>query len=424
MQNDSLTGLMQFEDFLSMAGVVVCENKHAYIIAAVDISDFHFININYGYDVGDEVLCDIAEFIKMYLPNMIYACRSHSDHFILLINTENIDSERVLRETQRLKVRLKEIISSHVEGISPNINVGIYFVQSGETNIIAAVDKANVARRTSKGNYKLPCVVYSEHLMDLKESNAKILPIFDDSFRNEAIRVYLQPKISSETKKAVGAEALSRLIDAKGEIIPPARFIAALEKTGKIVELDFYVLTYVCKLIRKWLNKGIEPIVISFNLSRTHFYSATLFEDICRIVEEYDVPPQYLEIEVTESVFFESQDMIVNKVKQFRDYGFKVSVDDFGTGYSSLSLIGVLPVDVVKLDKSFVKESLKSPRGSDIMRGLINILNEIHLEIVCEGVETKEEEKAINDAGCDEIQGFLYDRPIPSDEFEAKYIKS
>ncbi len=424
MQNDSLTGLLGFEDFLSLAGAVICDNSKAYLIAAADVSDFHFININHGYDTGDAVLCDIADFIKLYLPNVVYACRSHSDHFIALINIENIDSERVFNETYRLKERLKEIISKRAEGISPNINVGIYFVQSEETNIIAAVDKANVARRTSKGNYKLPCVVFSEHLMDIKENSAKILPLFDDSFRNEAIRVYLQPKISSETKKVVGAEALSRLIDAEGNVIPPAKFIAALEKTGKIVELDFYVLTYICKLIRKWLDNGIEPITISFNLSRMHFYSKTLVEDIFELVEKYNVPPQYLEIEVTESVFFEAQDLIVRKVKELRDYGFKVSVDDFGSGYSSLSLIGVLPVDVVKLDKSFVKESLKSPKGSDIMRGLINILNEIHLEIVCEGVETKEEEKVINDCGCDEVQGYLYDRPIPTDEFEAKYIKA
>ena len=139
--------------------------------------------------------------------------------------------------------------------------------------------------------------------------------------------------------------------------------------------------------------------------------------------EQYNVPPQYIEIEVTESIFFEAQEMIVSKVNKLREYGFKVSVDDFGTGYSSLSLIGVLPVDVVKLDKSFVKESLRSERGNDIMKGLIRILNEIHLEIVCEGVETEEEERVVSSYGCSEIQGYLYDKPIPSDEFENKYIK-
>ena len=421
--NDSLTGLLQFEDFLSLAGAVICNQDKAYLIAAADVSDFHFINSNYGYDTGDDVLRKIAEFLTMYLPNMVYCCRSHSDHFIALICIENVDTERILQETQRLKERLKLIIADTAKGISPNLNVGIYFVRKEDSNIIDIVDKANIARRTNKGNYNIPCVVYSEHLMDIKENNAKVLPLFENSFRNEAIRVYLQPKISSETKKVVGAEALSRLIDSDGNVIPPANFIAALEKTGKIVELDFYVLSFICKLIRKWIDEGIEPITISFNLSRIHFYSNTVVEDICKLAEEYNVPPQYIEIEVTESVFFEASEMIVKKVNALRDYGFKVSVDDFGTGYSSLSLIGVLPVDVVKLDKSFVKESLKSSRGSDLMKGIIKILNEIHLEIVCEGVETEEEASVISGYGCDEMQGYLFDKPIPYDEFESKYIK-
>ncbi len=423
MQNDSLTGLLTFEDFLSQAGVAICERGKAYMFAAADITDFHFININYGYDTGDELLRDAAEFIRIYLPNVVCACRSHSDHFLMLISVQNVEYERVMNEVQRLKERVKEMISKRAPDISPNINVGLYYVSPGESNVVAAVDKANIARRTNKGSYNIPCVVFSEHLMDIKENSAKILPIFDDSFRKESIRVYLQPKISSETKKIIGAEALSRLVDDAGNIIPPSRFIAALEKTGKIVELDFYVLSFICKLIRKWINEGVEPITISFNLSRMHFYSPTVVEDIIKLAEEYNVPPQYLEIEVTESVFFEAQEMIVKKVEQLRDYGFKVSVDDFGSGYSSLSLIGVLPVDVVKLDKSFVKESLKSPRSGDLMKGLIRILNEIQLEIVCEGVETAEEEKMINEYGCDEVQGYLYDKPIPTDEFESKYIK-
>ena len=420
---DSITGLLGFEEFLSQAGAIICCDGKQYLIGALDIADFHYINIECGYDTGDAVLRKIAESLNLFLPNMALCCRSHSDHFISLVCVENIDSERVMHEVQRLKNVLKDIIAAETKGVSPNINVGIYYPEKNETNIIAAVDKANIARRTCKGNYNLPCVVYSEHLMDIKENSAKILPIFDDSFRNEAIRVYLQPKISSETKKAVGAEALSRLIDSDGNVIPPSKFIAALEKTGKIVELDFYVLTFVCKLIRKWIDDGLEPITISFNLSRIHFYSQSVFEDICALAEKYNVPPQYIEIEVTESLFSEASELIVSKVNRLRDYGFKVSIDDFGTGYSSLSLIGVLPVDVVKLDKSFVKESLKTDRGNELMRGLIRILNEIHLEIVCEGVETEEEERVVSSYGCNEIQGYLYDKPIPSDEFENKYIR-
>ncbi|MBP5605013.1 MAG: EAL domain-containing protein [Ruminiclostridium sp.] len=420
--SDSITGLLDFEEFLSQAGAIIINDPKSYIIAAVDIGDFHYINTACGYDVGDAILKDMADFLRLFLSKMLLCCRSHSDHFIGLINIENMDSGFILSEVQRLKLLLKEIISKNAKGISPNLNVGLYFLHDGETNIVAAVDKANIARRTSKGNYNLPCVVYSEHLMDLKENSAKILPLFDDSVRNESIRIFLQPKISAETKKIVGAEALSRLIDENGNVIPPEKFIGALEKTGKIVDLDFYVLEYVCKLIRKWLDNGIEPITISFNLSRVHFLNENIVDDICRLSKKYNVLPQYIEIEVTESFFSELSEKTIAKINLLRDYGFKVSVDDFGTGYSSLSMIGLLPIDVVKLDKSFVQESLRSARGNDLIKGIIKILNEIHVEIVCEGVETKEEEKIVASYGCDEIQGFLYDKPIPTDEFENKYI--
>ena len=286
------------------------------------------------------------------------------------------------------------------------------------------MDKANVARRTGKGNYSIPCVVYSEHLMDMKENSAKIIPIFDDSFRNQRILVFLQPKICSETRKIMGAEALSRLVDKDGKIISPALFIPALEKTGKIVDLDFYVLSFVLKLIRSWLDKGTEPVPISFNLSRIHFYNEKLVEHILQLTDRYNVPHKYVEIEVTESVFFEEEQLIISKVEKLREHGFKVSVDDFGAGYSSLNLIGILPVDIIKLDRGFVKDSLKTKRGNDIIKGLIKILNEIELDIVCEGVETREEEKIMSDYGCKEVQGFLYDKPIPVNEFEKKYLEA
>lgn len=222
----------------------------------------------------------------------------------------------------------------------------------------------------------------------------------------------------------MGAEALSRLVDKDGKIISPAVFIPALEKTGRIVDLDFYVLSFVLKLIRSWLDKGIEPVPISFNLSRIHFYNENLVENIMELTERYNVPAKYVEIEVTESVFFEEEHLIIDKVEKLREHGYKVSVDDFGAGYSSLNLIGILPVDIIKLDRGFVKDSLKTKRGNDIIKGLIKILNEIELDIVCEGVETAEEEKIISDYGCKEVQGFLYDRPIPVNEFEKKYLEA
>ncbi|MBQ7834363.1 MAG: EAL domain-containing protein [Ruminiclostridium sp.] len=424
MQKDLVTGLMKFEDFLAEAQYIVRNGEKKHLILAFDVCDFHYINNQYGYDKGDLILKDIGEVISGVGDFVILCCREYSDHFVCLCSYDGDENSFINVKLKEIELIFTEKFEDNEKDIYLNLNFGVYFFNNREESIISAVDKANVARRTGKGNHNIPCVVYSEHLMDIKENSAKIIPVFNDSFKNERILVYLQPKICSETQMLVGAEALSRLVDKDGNMISPALFIPALEKTGKIVELDFYVLNFILKLIRSWLDKGIEPVTISFNLSRIHFFSDSIVDDIIGMAEYYKVPAKYVEIEVTESVFFEEENVIIEKVEKLREYGFKVSVDDFGAGYSSLNLIGVLPVDIIKLDKGFVKGSLKTKRGNDVIKGLIKILNEIELDIVCEGVETKEEETIISNYGCKEIQGYLYDRPIPVSEFEKKYLEA
>lgn len=424
MNKDRISGLLKFEDFLAEAQYVIRDTDRSFLILAFDISDFHYVNNQFGYDTGDAVIRDMSEKIAVMDDFVLMSCREYSDHFVCLCCCDGYTSEMVLEKLSAYRKAVSDIADKRIDGFPLNLNFGVYYINDREEYIISAVDKANVARRTGKGNYSIPCVVYSEHLMDMKENSAKIIPIFDDSFRNQRILVFLQPKICSETRKIMGAEALSRLVDKDGKIISPALFIPALEKTGKIVDLDFYVLSFVLKLIRSWLDKGTEPVPISFNLSRIHFYNEKLVEHILQLTDRYNVPHKYVEIEVTESVFFEEEQLIISKVEKLREHGFKVSVDDFGAGYSSLNLIGILPVDIIKLDRGFVKDSLKTKRGNDIIKGLIKILNEIELDIVCEGVETREEEKIMSDYGCKEVQGFLYDKPIPVNEFEKKYLEA
>ena len=279
-----------------------------------------------------------------------------------------------------------------------------------------------MARRSVKGNYSVPWAVYNRKIQESNESDAKIIPIFNKALEDKSILVYFQPKMSVKENMVVGAEALTRLQDEDGNIIPPALFISILENSGKILELDWYVMRFVFAKIREWLNNGKKPIKVSVNLSKLHFYHDNLVGDIISEFDKYHISPEYIEFEVTESVFFEEAQLIINKIEKLRERGFRVSVDDFGAGYSSLNLIGILPVDIIKLDKGFIKNSLGNQKGKYIIKGLISILNEIDMDIVCEGIETKEEEQIVSEFGCDSMQGFLYDRPIPIEEFEQKYI--
>ena len=305
---------------------------------------------------------------------------------------------------------------------SVHLNTGVCVIDDFDEQITSIIDKANIARRSVKGNYSVPFAMYTKKLQELKEAESRLIPIFEKALENDEILVYMQPKISVTKGKICGAEALTRLIDDDGKIVPPDIFIPVLENSGKVLDLDWYVMKHVFRKIQEWVAEGRDVVTVSINISKIHFYHDSLVEDIIEEFEKYNISPDYVEFEVTESVFFEESELIIDKIEKLRAYGFKISVDDFGAGYSSLNLIGILPVDIIKLDKGFIKNSLNNRKGMDIIKGLIRILNEIEMDIVCEGIETKDEERVVYEFGCDSMQGFLYDKPIPIGDFESKYI--
>lgn len=423
MERDKLTGLLLFNDFLAEASdrLAECDERDTMLVISIDITKFKYINRLYGYEAGDRLIQQLAEICVMQ-DGYVVACRPYSDHIVSLFNIGTLSWEEF---EERLKKIQDDFVAQHkieFPKASLHLNTGVHVIESRYENIASAIDKANVARRSVKGNYSVPCARYNQKIEETKEGDAKIIPIFDKALEEKLILVYFQPKVSVSENAVVGAEALTRLRDEDGSIIPPDLFISVLENSGKILELDWYVMRYVFAKVRQWLDEGKTPKRVSINLSKLHFYYDNLVTDIIAEFDSYNISPEYIEFEVTESVFFEEAQLIINKIEKLRERGFRVSVDDFGAGYSSLNLIGILPVDIIKLDKGFIKNSLGNKKGKNIIKGLISILNEIDMEIVCEGIETKEEEKIVYEFGCDSMQGFLYDRPIPVEDFERKYV--
>ncbi|MCR4647678.1 MAG: EAL domain-containing protein [Lachnospiraceae bacterium] len=420
---DKLTGLYFFDDFIKVASdeLEKAKSDNLYILISSDFSKFKYINRVYSYVAGDKLIKDLADAFCAQ-EECIVACRPYSDHIIGLFS---VKSDEWSVEKERLKKLAEDFCKSHKKEYSKtsvHLNIGICMVEDTNEAVTSIIDKANIARRSVKGNYSVPYCVYTSKLQMIKEAESRLIPIFEDALENKDILVYMQPKISVKKGCIKGAEALTRLEDEEGRIVPPDIFIPVLENSGKVLDLDWYVMVYVFEKIREWLDEGREVVPISVNLSKLHFYHDSLVEDIIAEFEKYNIPAKYVEFEVTESVFFEEAELIIDKIEKLRQYGFKISVDDFGAGYSSLNLIGILPVDIIKLDKGFIKNSLNNKKGMDIIKGLIRILNEIELDIVCEGIETKAEEKIVYEFGCDSMQGFLYDKPIPINSFEDKYI--
>lgn len=423
METDKLTGLLLFDGFLDFAKDYLAKSNtddHIAIIST-DLSKFKYINRVYGFTSGDKLIRKLAE-LFMGKEECVAACRPYSDHIVGLFNLKDKDVRECVECVRLLQNSFVAENKADYSKASIHLNTGIYEIVDRKEEISSALDKANIARRSVKGNYSVPCAIYTKEMQERREGDEKIIPLFEKAVEERSILVYFQPKVSVSERCVVGAEALTRLQNEDGSIIPPDVFIPVLESSGKILELDWYVMRFVFSKIRDWLDEGKKPQKISVNLSKIHFYYDTLVDDIIREFEKHQISPEYVEFEITESVFFEEADLIISKIERLREYGFKVSVDDFGAGYSSLNLIGILPVDIIKLDKRFVKNSLGNKKGKDIIKGLISILNEIDMDIVCEGIETKEEERIVYEFGCDSMQGYLYDRPIPVSDYEKKYI--
>ena len=424
MANDKLTNLLFYDDFKEEVGKVISEtNNNRYILMSGNISNFKYINNIYGYEQGDYLLKAVADFFITDSENCIVGCRMHSDRFLSLVRMHESNEEEVMETVDRLITRFLDKISSDFPLANIHLNCGAYIVNKEDKNVSEIVDKAEMARKSAKDNYLTSLVFYNEEIEERARMEREMIPMFERALKDNRILVYLQPKVAIESGHIIGAEALVRMLDDNGKIVPPMSFIPILERTGMIIKLDFCVLDQVCALIRKWIDNGIKPIRVSVNLSRFDFQEDGSWEQMLQKIKSFDIPREYLGFEVTETILYDDVDFIINNLRQLRAKGHKVSMDDFGSGYSSLNTVGLMPIDIIKFDRGFVQNSINNQKGLDIMTGLVDIFNKINLEVICEGVETEEEEKTIQQCGCDYVQGYFHDRPLPIPEFEGKYMK-
>jgi EAL domain-containing protein (putative c-di-GMP-specific phosphodiesterase class I) len=220
------------------------------------------------------------------------------------------------------------------------------------------------------------------------------------------------------------AEALVRWVHPKEGMISPARFIPLFERNGFIVRLDHYVWEEVCRLLAEERDKLGRVVPVSVNVSRLDFYDENLLEFFMGLMKKYDLEPWMIKLEVTESAYTDNPQQIMTMMRRFQDAGFKFLMDDFGSGYSSLSMLRNLPVDILKIDMKFVQEIVTSFRAAKIMEHMVQLAHDIHMEVVIEGVETKEQVEFLQEIGCDEIQGYYFSKPMSKDEYIERLAES
>lgn len=419
---DEVTGLLKYDKFKEVAQTLLNQSSEnvRYAIVSTDFAHFKYFNEVYGFRSGDEVLKDFAGLVAKHNPRAVAACRDYADNFLIMVTVK--DEESLLSNISNYNKTFMTTQNERYMDSKLELCSGAYIITNPEAGIVQALDNANTARKILKEKGCTGILLFEPSMRVNRMREIAMLHMLEEAIDNSEFRLYLQPKFSLETGKLVGAEGLSRWEKPDGEIVTPNEFIPPLEKSGKIVQLDFYMYETVLRLQRKWKNAGYPVVPISVNLSRHHIKDEQLVEKLVGLLEVYGVESDLVEIEITESAFIEDQAALIELMKEIKQRGFGVSIDDFGTGYSSLSMLTELPADIVKLDKEFLKHS-----DSDVTKGMLNnvirLIKDNRMDVVCEGVEIEEQAEFLAKAGCDVGQGYYFSRPMPVAEFEKLYFK-
>ncbi|ENZ9533629.1 TPA: bifunctional diguanylate cyclase/phosphodiesterase [Clostridioides difficile] len=393
-----------------------------YVLLNIDIDNFKYINDTHGYEYGDKVLIIVATVLSKTFNIKETCARIGSDNFVILAKYRDFLLEDI-RE-----MLTNAIISELDMNVTQTISycIGAYLVEVdnlGYKSINSIMDKANIAHKVSKTRGISSTVWYNENLLKQLQMENSIYNYMYKAIENEEFHMYLQPKFQISSLNVVSAEALVRWFSPELGFLSPDEFIPLFEKSGFIIELDFYMLKKACSFVKKtFMKKNQYTYPIAVNFSRVTIYQNSFYQRFLDTVKEYEIPFKYIEIEVTESAFNEISQPVISILEELKKLGFLISMDDFGSGYSSLSLLCSLSINGLKLDKSLLKETFNREKVYSIIQCIIEMSHRIGMSVVCEGIETKKDLEFLNTVKCDVGQGFYFSKPIEEKEFFNKYV--
>lgn len=415
---DSLTGIYNLDTFKKCVKKFLdCQEEGTkFALLYTDITHFERVNNLYGIHEADTLLTDLAEAIERIDFGLRLYCRSSADHFVLLVDF--VTKEKLQYELEEFCRTFNCISLERFPEALPRLGIGVSVLEDSSESIDDMIEMADQARKGLHGSSTVSVAYFRPLDFDKYKRVKEIEKKMQKALDNGEFKVYLQPKYEVGTKKMVGAEALVRWIQEDGTMIYPDEFIPLFEKNGFINQLDFYMLEQVCAMMRRRLTEGKFCLPISINQSRVLLDSATYTTDIAFILNSYDTPPSLIELELTERIFSDSLEEMADVMLELKKIGVRWSIDDFGTGYSSLNLLKKLPVDIIKIDKTFLDETETSEVSRIIIRKTVELIQELDKMVVCEGVESEDQASYLEEINCDVSQGFLYAKPMPMEEFE------
>lgn len=434
---DALTGLPNRRFFLQqLEQAIVFANRHDRMLAVLflDLDRFKLVNDTLGHGVGDKLLQDVADRLLHCVrrsdclakneegPESLVS-RLGGDEFTILLS--DIDH---FQDVAKVARRILEAISLpySLEGrevfISTSIGISLYPFDA--TNASDLIRNADGAMYQAKEEGRNGFQIYDESMNSRALERIILESKLHKAIKNGEFAVFYQPQVSSQTGRIVGVEALLRWNNAELGLIEPGRFLPLAEEIGLVIPIDEWVLGVACRQHKLWLDAGLPPITLAVNVSGQHFARYDLVETVTQILEESGLEPGYLELELTEGVLMAHTEKTVKMLTDLKNMGVRLAIDDFGTGFSSLSYLKRFPLDVLKIDRTFIDEITTDPDDAAITLATIDMAHTLKLEVIAEGVETQEQLLFLKENGCDIFQGYLFSHPVPPEEIPSLLLRA
>lgn len=409
---DQITGILTAKDFITKADDIILNDKtKKWCLVSMDIEHFKMFDEWFGREKGNYLLAQIGAVLKEFEESS-HALAGYfgQDDFMALCEY----NEEQIKE---LYSKIHELIMSFgfSTGFLPSFGISLI---DKDMILVDAMDRASVAMSKAKNDIRNRIYLYTPEMQFAADLEHRLLTDFIHALQSDEITFFLQPQCRASTGQIIGAEALARWVKNDGTVVPPGKFVPILEKYGFVTDLDKRIWEKVFIWVRNWIDQGHKPLPVSINVSRIDLFSIDIIEHFSSLSEKYQVKPELIEIEITESAYAENMNTADKLVQELRSKGFKVLIDDFGSGYSSLNMLSTIKLDAIKLDAKFLQIHGEHQRGIHILESVITMAKGMSLPMIIEGVETKGQIDFLDQFGVRYIQGYYFYKPMPIEEYE------
>jgi len=418
---DIMTGMYNRNYFVSILSRWIEKarlEKENIALICIDIDDFKKINDGMGMVVGDELIQVFGQFLKEFMDENIIAAHANNDVYFMAIYAP-IGARSTESICEKINMRLEEPFRlTQGREIRFTVSMGIALYPESSQNAMELMNGAELIMLQAKMSGKNMILYFETPVLQEFKEMIEIENQLKKAIRENKFELYFQPQYESETRKLRGAEALIRWWDDTGHMVSPAVFIPIAEESGMIVSIGDWVIEEAIRIYSAWQKKYACSFILSINISAIQYRKPDFVPNLVRVLKKYDVDAKYIELEITETVLIKDFVDVVRQLRVLKEYGIKISLDDFGTGFSSLSYLKGLPIDTLKIDKSFVDTVLEDHSTKVITEAIVSMVKKLGYETVAEGVETQEQYEYLKDIACDNIQGYLLGKPMPAKDME------